>query len=161
MYPVLYYCLSFIVPMISFMRPGCFPFADAKVLLFSLLPNYFQSFFQENFKLFSISLIIKYLHNKKIYLHYDVFYFSPPIYRNGWWFLPIFFLSLDCFLRNTSLVRLLKSLSSPITLLRMADNRIRYIHYIIRGVFIQFRRLSQNANIGSASYGYFVKKFLI
>ena len=92
MYPVLYYCLSFIVPMISFMRPGCFPFADAKVLLFSLLPNYFQSFFQENFKLFSISLIIKYLHNKKIYLHYDVFYFSPPIYRNGWWFLPIFFL---------------------------------------------------------------------
>lgn len=76
-------------------------------------------------------------------------------------FCRFFFLSLDCFLRNISLVRLFETLSSPTSSLRMADNRIRYIHYIIGDVFIKFRRLSQNANIGSASYGYFVKKFLI
>ena len=55
------------------MRSGRFPFADAKVLLFSLPPNYFQSFFQEIFKEFIINLIFNTLQNKLFYSQIELF----------------------------------------------------------------------------------------
>ena len=61
------------------LRPGRFPFADAKVLLFSLLPNYFQSFFQENFKYFLIWLIFKELHGEKFSRFFEHFRQHSPI----------------------------------------------------------------------------------
>jgi hypothetical protein len=63
--------------MISFMRPGRSPFADAKVLLISILPNFFESFFEENFELFQIRFIINYL-QRNFFLN-----FSPPAYKDS------------------------------------------------------------------------------
>ena len=61
------------------LRPGRFPFADAKVLLFSLLPNYFQSFFQENFKEFLKHLIFNNLYSKNFSPFFEHFGLYLPI----------------------------------------------------------------------------------
>ena len=63
--------------MISFMRPGRSPFADAKVLLISILPNFFESFFEENFELSQMHFIINYL-QQNFFLN-----FFPPAYKDS------------------------------------------------------------------------------